>query len=480
MEIPNEYLCPIALEIMVDPVICEDGYTYDRKTIESLPNSLSPMTRQSIDRSKLIPNRNLKNLIDSFIKLNGLSVDKLPSNNAVSKKSGSDDLMGVMMSERMGALERFEYEQRQKEIARREQINKEKMEKERKLKEERAEKERKLKEEQELNKMVERVCAFFNSKDVPSFNAGWRYFKIYQGGQCCQPNGHEIGWIRANNSPTQRYTFTFDMLKKIKELGIDRLYAIYKKLLEDHIWILKYAPNDNHEFKDQGFIDFCFDYYIDKIDELIEKQKKELEQQRDHNSIKINKNALENLLKVKDEFKNPREYYYVNEDHLHYRYKTHSSHSYPEIFYFGEIYNDFSQPHFKMMDHFEYYMSLLGNKFNEYLIPFISNFDKEKKNICSQEPPPHDYFNNYNYVDYNGGGSCRSESYGVDIIYSHKSFVKYNIGEKSFLSFQRKSKCIRTFTSEDFAPLIKLGKLFIELIEFLRPEIVIKHNELNK
>jgi hypothetical protein len=34
-EVPNEYLCPITMDIMRDPVIAMDGHTYDRKAISS-------------------------------------------------------------------------------------------------------------------------------------------------------------------------------------------------------------------------------------------------------------------------------------------------------------------------------------------------------------------------------------------------------------------------------------------------------------
>lgn len=33
--VPNEYLCPITMEIMVDPVIAMDGHTYERVAIEN-------------------------------------------------------------------------------------------------------------------------------------------------------------------------------------------------------------------------------------------------------------------------------------------------------------------------------------------------------------------------------------------------------------------------------------------------------------
>lgn len=68
MDIPNEFLCPITLEVMEDPVICEDGHTYEKKFIESLKNGISPITKQPINLKRLIPNRALKELIADFQK----------------------------------------------------------------------------------------------------------------------------------------------------------------------------------------------------------------------------------------------------------------------------------------------------------------------------------------------------------------------------------------------------------------------------
>ena len=68
--IPDELICPITLHIMKDPVLCEDGYTYERSAIMAISNSLSPMTRQLIDKTKLIPNRGLKSAIDRFLSSN--------------------------------------------------------------------------------------------------------------------------------------------------------------------------------------------------------------------------------------------------------------------------------------------------------------------------------------------------------------------------------------------------------------------------
>ena len=62
-----EFICPITLEIMTDPVLCDDSYSYERSAIMSITNSLSPMTQQPINKSKLISNRALKNAIDKFL-----------------------------------------------------------------------------------------------------------------------------------------------------------------------------------------------------------------------------------------------------------------------------------------------------------------------------------------------------------------------------------------------------------------------------
>jgi len=61
---PEDYLCPILHELMSDPVIAEDGITYERESIQLWlsTNNCSPMTRERISK-KLLPNRAMKNII---------------------------------------------------------------------------------------------------------------------------------------------------------------------------------------------------------------------------------------------------------------------------------------------------------------------------------------------------------------------------------------------------------------------------------
>ena len=63
--IPSEFLCPISMELMEDPVLCADGQTYERKHImEWLQRSpTSPITRQPLDARMIHPNYALKSSI---------------------------------------------------------------------------------------------------------------------------------------------------------------------------------------------------------------------------------------------------------------------------------------------------------------------------------------------------------------------------------------------------------------------------------
>ena len=69
-DIRDDFLCSISQEIMQDPVIASDGYTYDRKSIEEWlrNNEKSPMTLLKLEKydKNFIPNRSLKSAIESW------------------------------------------------------------------------------------------------------------------------------------------------------------------------------------------------------------------------------------------------------------------------------------------------------------------------------------------------------------------------------------------------------------------------------
>jgi serine/threonine protein kinase len=60
--------CPITMELFRDPVLAQDGHTYERQAIEEWigRNGTSPMTRQPLSIEHLIPNRAIQQVVDNF------------------------------------------------------------------------------------------------------------------------------------------------------------------------------------------------------------------------------------------------------------------------------------------------------------------------------------------------------------------------------------------------------------------------------
>jgi hypothetical protein len=66
--VPSEFLCPISMELMTDPVLCADGQTYDRKSIMQWLSSsnTSPITRQPLYSNQIYPNFALKSAMQRW------------------------------------------------------------------------------------------------------------------------------------------------------------------------------------------------------------------------------------------------------------------------------------------------------------------------------------------------------------------------------------------------------------------------------
>ncbi|CAF1171538.1 unnamed protein product [Rotaria sordida] len=74
--VPDEYLCPITRDIMMNPVILiEDGCSYEESAIQSWLqiHNTSPMTNNVLSNRNYTPNRALKSLINDFITREQLS-----------------------------------------------------------------------------------------------------------------------------------------------------------------------------------------------------------------------------------------------------------------------------------------------------------------------------------------------------------------------------------------------------------------------
>ncbi|KAK9270022.1 hypothetical protein L1049_025595 [Liquidambar formosana] len=79
LAIPHEFLCPITLEIMTDPVIVASGQTYERDSIEKWLDSnhrTCPKTRQTLAHLSLAPNYALRNLILQWCEKNNFQIPK--------------------------------------------------------------------------------------------------------------------------------------------------------------------------------------------------------------------------------------------------------------------------------------------------------------------------------------------------------------------------------------------------------------------
>lgn len=70
IDIPHDFLCPITHEIMREPVICSDGYTYEKSAISEWFMSgkyTSPMTNELLTKTDYNLNTELRNKIYEFL-----------------------------------------------------------------------------------------------------------------------------------------------------------------------------------------------------------------------------------------------------------------------------------------------------------------------------------------------------------------------------------------------------------------------------
>ncbi|CAL9072382.1 unnamed protein product [Musa acuminata var. zebrina] len=77
--IPNDFLCPVSLEIMSDPVIVATGQTYERRSIQKWLDAghrNCPKTRQTLAHLSLAPNYALRNLIMQWCEKNQVELLK--------------------------------------------------------------------------------------------------------------------------------------------------------------------------------------------------------------------------------------------------------------------------------------------------------------------------------------------------------------------------------------------------------------------
>lgn len=90
--VPDEYRCPISLDLMSDPVIVASGHTYDRNSIAQWINSghhTCPKSGQRLIHMALIPNYALKSLIHQWCQENNIPVVESTTSSSELERSSS-------------------------------------------------------------------------------------------------------------------------------------------------------------------------------------------------------------------------------------------------------------------------------------------------------------------------------------------------------------------------------------------------------
>ena len=88
-EIPQEFLCPINLTIMKDPVIMPDGQTYERKAIEKALkiSPFSPITKKPLNIKDATTNYALKSMIEKYMEKGENPLKKIKHPQKIDKRN---------------------------------------------------------------------------------------------------------------------------------------------------------------------------------------------------------------------------------------------------------------------------------------------------------------------------------------------------------------------------------------------------------
>lgn len=86
-QFPDDFRCPISLEIMTDPVILSSGHTFDRSSIQrwlDAGHRTCPITNLPIpDPPSIIPNHALRSLISNFAQVSSPVPERIPDPKAL-------------------------------------------------------------------------------------------------------------------------------------------------------------------------------------------------------------------------------------------------------------------------------------------------------------------------------------------------------------------------------------------------------------
>ncbi|MFS7968274.1 putative U box domain, armadillo-like helical, Zinc finger, RING/FYVE/PHD-type [Helianthus anomalus] len=96
--IPDDFRCPISLELMKDPVIVSTGQTYERSCIQKwldAGHKTCPKTQLTLQHTSLTPNYVLKSLIALWCDSNGIELPKSQENSKARRTSSECDQTSI-------------------------------------------------------------------------------------------------------------------------------------------------------------------------------------------------------------------------------------------------------------------------------------------------------------------------------------------------------------------------------------------------
>lgn len=87
------FMCPVTHDIMRDPVVSADGYTYERAAISKWfeTSRKSPVTGQTLPHTDLVPNHSVRTLLKTLIDMTAPVTAPVPS---ISPRAASDRVTG--------------------------------------------------------------------------------------------------------------------------------------------------------------------------------------------------------------------------------------------------------------------------------------------------------------------------------------------------------------------------------------------------
>ncbi len=528
-EIPNEYICPISMDIMSDPVICEDGYTYDRECITLINGNLSPMTRQRINKHNLLPNRALKEAIERFKRTNNIPTiteerrrelienimrinrEELTRNardelvfqirNEITEQTRQEiarnetehirtrvrnsirttemgrirqeareeiintsrqelrreavnTLVNDLRQSGISALDRFRREEERRRIEQAERIRIEREQQRKRQQEERIRIEQQRIRDAELDDIIR----MFNSKDIPSFSFG------------SLNSCNEVVWFDGTNL---KFEFNRDMVYNLNALSEENLLKIYKKLYDDIIWISKYIYGNGES---KPFVDYVFDFK-DKYLEYISTKLKSLNQNGyvDYTGQKpivesSSKDAETYLAKISKS----REYYYVNYDEFLAIFGT--KNQYGCYSYQSGGISTYHQINFDSERGCGFNMGggFAGNEFYYHIWHFYDREKKEKLSFLNSLSTTKLYDNKIAGFINEVRFIFRPDKHLS--AYLFQTHVQKIIFEKLGRPCDGSPRT-KLIDSKDFDELFKMGKILLEFIEFVRPEVIQLYHE---